>query len=136
MATVLSHIVASLAAEKNCENQKNTEWAERHRLIVERLIADYLPQGSGFDQGTEIGKTRIPLYIEFSTAYHHMDDAGMYDGWTYHNVRVSADLMGVSIHVKGRSKNGIKDYIGECFHQALMLELRDDVWRELVDSTK
>jgi hypothetical protein len=73
------------------------------------------PSGSGFDNGTQIDRDRSDVLI-FSTSFHHMDEAGGYDGWTEHTVRVKPSLAwGFDLTVSGRDRNGIKDYIADVF---------------------
>jgi hypothetical protein len=78
-------------------------------------IMQSAPRGSGFDSGTVFrteDSTRSKLV--FYTEYHHMNDAGCYDGWTEHKITVRADLLhGYEMTITGRNRNGIKDYIEE-----------------------
>lgn len=73
------------------------------------------PRGSGFDSGTMFladDSTRNKLV--FYTEYHHLTDAGYYDGWTEHKITVRADLLhGYKMTITGHNRNDIKDYIGE-----------------------
>jgi hypothetical protein len=65
-----------------------------------------------------------PEKLVFNTAFHHMDEAGGYDGWTEHQVIVTPSLeMGYSIRVTGRDKEEIKEYIAEMFSAALDEEI-------------
>lgn len=121
MATVCVEIARAVVALRNCEKSGN-DFADIHRERISEMVSEYLPNGSGFDSGTEIdlaesdGETRLT----FRTSFHHMDDNGAYCGWTEHRVVVSPSLaLGTSIRVTGRDKRGIKDYIGETFHHAL-----------------
>ena len=89
------------------------------------LEKEYLPSGSGFDAGTKIdreasGKNKIVL----TTSFHHMNDAGYYDGWTEHKIIIRPDLeFGFTFTISGRDKRGIKDYIGDIFQNALSMEI-------------
>jgi hypothetical protein len=52
-----------------------------------------------------------------------MNDGGYYDGWTEHDVIISADfLFGMDIKVKGKNKRDIKEYIVETFDHVLYEE--------------
>lgn len=75
--------------------------------------------GSGFDDGTRLSATSTSKRLVFTTAFHHMDENGGYDGWTEHRVIVTPTFQGFDIRVTGRDRNGIKDYIGETFHHWL-----------------
>jgi len=84
---------------------------------LERLarLMGSAPSGSGFDNGTIVDKGRGGA-LEFRTAFHHMDDAGYYDGWTHHVVRVKPSLAwGFNLTVSGPNRNEIKDYIADVF---------------------
>jgi hypothetical protein len=73
------------------------------------------PSGSGFDAGTQVNEDRSDILL-FTTAYHHMDEDGFYDGWTEHTVRVKPSLAwGFDLTVSGRDRNDIKDYIADVF---------------------
>lgn len=108
--------IASLkTAIRNCEQSGNTEWHGRHSDRLDKLM-DTAPSGSGFDSGTTLADDPLPNRLIFETAFHHIADAGYYDGWTEHRVTVSpAFIGGFDVHVSGRDRNGIKDYIAETF---------------------
>lgn len=97
------------------------EWMRRHKEEGDALARDMLPSGSGFDNGSHIDWERSTGdRLVFTTAFHHMNDAGFYDGWTEHSVTVRASLtLGLVVTVSGRDRNGIKDYIAEAFALAL-----------------
>jgi len=97
----------------------NPDTVEDAENMLDRIEREILPSGSGFDSGTKIDrKCKQPLRtFKLETSYHHMDDAGFYDGWTSHVVTVTADMTGTGpeIGISGRDKNMIKDYIGDTF---------------------
>lgn len=100
-----------------------------------RLIREYLPSGSGFDSGTQLAfdipdKGMRPR-LEFWTAFHHMDEHGGYDGWTNHTVKVYPDFDGLRITVLGSNRNGILDYIGDVFYEALTAEVK--AWPDIME---
>jgi hypothetical protein len=87
---------------------------ERSEERLERLM-ETAPSGSGFDAGTQVNEDRSDVLI-FTTAFHHMDEAGFYDGWTEHTIRVKPSLAwGFDLKVSGRDRNGIKEYIADMF---------------------
>ena len=111
-------------AIRNCEKSGNAEWIERHIDSVESLVHQYMPSGSGFDSGTKIALDECtPARLVFETEFHHMNDVGMYDGWTNHSVIVKPEFYGISIRITGRSRNDIKDYMADVFHQALTVDV-------------
>jgi hypothetical protein len=121
----LAHRVQAM---KNCELSGNTEWLEKHRLAAEKLADEFLPSGSGFDSGSRIDLVdsageRLVLYTQF----HHMNESGMYDGWTEHTIRVYPSLLfEIRLTISGRNRNEIKDLIHEEFHVALTEEVNDE----------
>ena len=90
---------------------------------IESLIKESFPSGSGFDIGTKLISAtgeRITLQADF----HHMNNAGYYDGWTEHKIIIKPDFeYGYTLKVTGRDRNGIKDYIEDCFYNALNMEI-------------
>lgn len=88
----------------------------------QKRIEAALPSGSGFDVGTRIIKADDSVIV-FETEFHHMDENGLYDGWTNHMVVVKASLIfGIDIKVSGRNRNEIKSYITETFNNYLVEE--------------
>ena len=120
---------SAIQARKNCEQAGNAEWYVKHSETIEQLIADFMPSGSGWDCGTKIDlgashADKIVLYGEF----HHMNENGMYDGWTAHVVTVTPSLLNdFNIRISGRDRNDIKDYLHEMFDACLRQAI---VWSE------
>jgi hypothetical protein len=121
---VYQKIAQCVEAARNCERSGNTEWYNRHFDTCHQLTREYLPRGSGFDNGTSFDEYEsTPDRLIFHTEFHHMNDNGYYDGWTKHDVIVTPNLAhGINVIVKGRDRNDIKDYIGTCFHESLNKE--------------
>lgn len=89
-------------------------------------ILDRLPKGSGFDNGTHIEKCDSQTLV-LRTAFHHMDTHGNYCGWSGHKIQVKADLLtGVTVHVGGVNRRGIKEFIGDTFRYCMGVEFE---WR-------
>jgi hypothetical protein len=117
---VAQRIANLLQAVRNCEKSNNLEWRDKHRITINELVTNRLPSGSGFDNGTHLHESSEPERLVFACDFHHMNDGGMYDGWTEHNVVVKPSLVyGLDIKVTGRDRNEIKDYIAETFQHAL-----------------
>jgi len=91
---------------------------------IEPFSRRWLPSGSGFDSGSQIdvGRSRSDKLV-LTTSFHHMNDAGYYDGWTNHEVIVKPDWDGISLRVTGKNWRDIKEYIYDCFHCALNEEV-------------
>lgn len=121
------HFASRLQAMQNCAKDRNVEWYDKHETVIERLCKNHMPSGSGFDNGTTLDPVAsIPDRLVFSTAYHHMNEAGYYDGWSDHRVVVRPSLAhGFTLHITGRDRNDIKDYIADVFNTALAEEIDD-----------
>ena len=111
--TLLAEMVAIHGAQENCRKSGNGEWLDKHSDHLERL-ADNLPSGSGIDSGTKV-LLLSPTKAIFQADYHHMNDAGYYDGWSKHTVTVTPTFLGLNIKISGRDRNQIKDYLHDCF---------------------
>jgi hypothetical protein len=131
---VYREMAIRIDALKRCVAANNEEWTAKHNAVLKGL-ADMLPHGSGFDCGCTIdfnASTGEKLVI--TTEYHHMDDNGMYDGWTSHVVTVKASLLhGFTITINGRDKNGFKDYAYDLLNEALSDMVTDDMVKEWID---
>lgn len=125
------HLASRVQAMENCAESGNSEWFGRHRAAIEGLVKEHMPSGSGFDNGTVLnvgtGKNcSKPNRLVFSTSFHHMNESGMYDGWTEHDVIVTPDLAhDFSLSITGRDRQQIKDHIADTFYTALRLEIDD-----------
>jgi hypothetical protein len=129
MAKKLYQVLASICqARLNCLASKNGEWEARHENKLCALVKHYLPHGAGFDNGTKFDFDRSTgEKLVFTTAYHHMNEAGMYDGWTEHTVIITASLIsGFDVRVTGRNRNEIKDYIASAFHVDLDADVKPE----------
>lgn len=105
------------------------EW----RDYLEAQVKEHAPSGSGFDSGTYLDYAKsTPAKLVFVTAFHHMNDAGFYVGWSHHTVVVTASLLyGVDIQVTGRDRAGIKQFIAEQFGQLQSTHPQNlATWRE------
>lgn len=111
-----------LMARKNClADPAKADRAEKHTQVLLTLVDNVMPSGAGFDNGTtlDLDKSNGDRLV-FTTAYHHMNGGGYYNGWTEHTVTVTPSLLnGIVLRVSGRDRNDIKDYIYECFDSAL-----------------
>lgn len=97
---------------------------ERAKGVIDSLM-DSAPSGSGFDSSTEFDFDRSNRSkLVFTTAFHHMDEHGSYNGWTHHDVIIKPDLrFRFEIRVTGKNQNGIKEYIADVFHTWLLEEI-------------
>lgn len=115
---VYAAIAAALIASRNCEQNGNTDWLIAHKARIDWLVKQYLPSGGGFDAGTKLDLIRSKAgKLVFNTSYHHMNDAGYYDGWTEHAVTIVPtfdDCINIA-SITGRDRNSIKEYIADVF---------------------
>jgi hypothetical protein len=108
-------------------------WADKHREMIEKLVMDYMPRGSGFDSGTTIDvDASTGEKLVFETAFHHLDGNGCYDGWTDHTVTVKPSLIyGFTLLISGRDRNEVKAYISEAFDASLSTEISSEQERAI-----
>lgn len=134
MISPLYRLLANtLRAYDNCTKNGATqsqkaEWTARHRGTFYDLVEQFMPSGSGIDSGTKIdwGQS-TPEKLVFLTSYHHMNECGMYDGWTEHKVIVTPSLCSdYDLKITGRDRNSIKEYLAETFASALDTEIDHD----------
>ena len=124
MTQLYQHIARCLRAQENCRKTGNTEWLSRHGATINHLVDVYMPSTKlDFDRSK-------PNRLVFTASYHHMNDGGMYDGWTDHNIIVTPDLsFGFDLRITGRDRNQIKDYLGDTFTEALRQDVTDNEYR-------
>jgi hypothetical protein len=128
---IVQLIATSLDAMRRAAKDGNHVWEANHTLIANHLADNYLPRGSGFDNGTHIALDKCkPGRIVFTASYHHMVE-GMYSGWTDHDVIITPDFDGLNYRITGGNKNRIKKYILEEFDNALHNELTTETWDEI-----
>lgn len=120
---VYKRLARMIKARNSCLKTGNEEWFEKNSNVIDRIM-DSSPSGSGFDSGTQLidGKE-----LSFKVSFHHMNDNGMYEGWTDHIIKVIPDLcFDFILKISGKNKNGIKEYITETFEQWLINEEGDE----------
>ena len=103
---------------------KNPEWFDKWTERIAEL-STLLPHGSGINCGTKIDldKSHAGKIIMYA-GFHHMNESGMYDGWTYHTVTVTPSFTShVNLRISGRDRNQIKEYLYETFYCALEQEV-------------
>lgn len=97
---------------------------ERANSRLDYIEKEFLPSGSGFDAGTKIDRESNVDKIRLTTSFHHMNEAGYYDGWTEHKIIIKPCLQfGFTFSITGRDKRQIKEYIGDMFQEILSREI-------------
>jgi len=119
------HFSGTLQAYQNCIKTNNKIWEEKHEDKLNELVNNYMPHGSGIDSGMYLDLINSnPNKLIFTFEFHHMDENGMYDGWTDHKLIVTPDLYNkFNLTITGRNKNYIKDYLYEIFDYSLKQEI-------------
>lgn len=123
--TVVREIASRITAIHNCQKSGNAEWENKHKAFLRYIEKSLLPSGSGIDCGTKIDIERSqPNRIMLHASFHHMNESGMYDGWTEHDIVVTASLaFGFDVTIRGRDRNGIKDYLSDVYQSDLQREI-------------
>lgn len=126
MLKLYQEIARAIDAYKRCAKQPGHEWTPKWEKRIQDML-DMLPSGSGWDCGTKLDyDASSGEKLVFYGSYHHMNDGGMYDGWTEHQIIVTPSLgFGFKLRVTGRDRNQIKDYLGEMFDCALREEVKE-----------
>lgn len=121
-------LASTVQAIANCIQSRNKEWEPKHLQRIMQVMDSFGPSGSGIDNGTQLDLEKSTgEKLVFTTDYHHMDDAGGYDGWTEHTVTVTASLISdIDVSISGRNRNDIKDVLHDVFCAFLKEEL---VWQ-------
>ena len=114
-------------ARQNCIKSGNDGWKVKWEEKIQAVMETRMPSGSGWDCGTKIDLDsstgeKIVLY----GSYHHMNENGMYDGWSEHTITVHPSLQfGFRLTVSGRDRKEIKDYLHETFDFVLREEVEE-----------
>ena len=126
MKTLAQAIAQTIGSRISCINSGNTEWADNHEYKIENTLMKKLPSGSGIDGDNEPdydNSTDEKLII--NSAFHTMNDNGMYGGCVDFRVIVTASLQhGFNLNIVGNfSSNenayGLKEYLYEVYSHAL-----------------
>jgi hypothetical protein len=116
-------LAVRVGAYRNCRESGKVEWADLHKEAADELCKAHLPSGAGLDLGPCLDwALSTGEHLVFKQCdFHHMDENGGYYGWTEHKVNVRPSLQfGFQVSVSGRNHNDIKDYIADCFHDAML----------------
>jgi hypothetical protein len=114
-------LAQTLDARTRCFATGNDEWSDKHTETIRDLVDKFMPSGSGWDSGTQFDwKQSTPEKLVFFGSFHHMNDAGYYDGWTEHTITVRPSLQfEITLSISGRNRNDIKEHLHEQFESAL-----------------
>jgi hypothetical protein len=121
-------LAQTVDAYHTCVKRDNIEWRDRHEETIGTLTEEFMPSGSGIDNGTtfDFDKSNGEKLV-FSFDYHHMNENGMYDGWTNHVLTVRPSLVfGFTLSFSGRDRNDIKEYLYQEYEHALSQTIQWD----------
>jgi len=118
--TLIQEIAGTVNAYQNCIKSGNLDWVDKHKKHIEKLDKE-LPHGSGLDGNNYINideckDNKVVIYA----CYHHMNENGMYDGWTDHKLIITPSFNGIDIRITGQNRNDIKEYLNQVFYDCLM----------------
>ena len=129
--TVARELAIALRAKNDCLISGNLEWHDKWDAKIDWICEQFLPSGSGIDCGTELDEERSnEKRLVFTCEYHHMNEDGMYDGWTSHTITVRPAFDGLDITIGGRDRNQIKEYLHETYQSAM-----EEICHEIDNST-
>jgi hypothetical protein len=126
--TVIQAIAAKVEYLKRCDG--NAQFAKYVNAAQEKLdkLIKHLPSGSGIDAGVKLDFERSnSKCVVLTFNFHHMNDVGYYDGWTYHTAIVTPAFGGFNLAITGRDRNQIKDYLYDVFDYALRQKVDEDL---------
>lgn len=93
MKPLYRELVLTINAQKTCIKKGNNEWVEKHQDTIDKLM-NSAPSGSGIDCGTTLEFEQCTdNKLVFSFSYHHMDQNGMYCGWSENILTVTPSLL-------------------------------------------
>lgn len=121
----------NIGSLKDGTHQKDP-WYITHTNNIQTIVRETSPTGSGIDTGTTLDLpdtwVKHPINrLVFRFSFHHMNEHGMYDGWTDHKLTVTPSLVdGFDLNISGRDKNQIKDHLYDTFNDWLQTEYEND----------
>lgn len=115
MATNAQTLASLIVARATCIARSNVEWAERHTIRIADIMRT-APSGSGIDNGTRLDiDASSDSKLVFTCAFHHMNEVGMYDRWTFHRLTVTPAFTGLAIRIGGENRNEVKEHLHEVY---------------------
>lgn len=131
MKKVYQEISARLQAIENCKRTNNQEWQKKHQETIKKIIAEFLPSGSGIDSGVALNfEKSTSEKLVFDSSYHNMEN-GFYNSWIDFSITVKPSLaFNIDLSIKGnfgKKYQDLKNYLGELFYDHLMqsITIRD-----------
>jgi hypothetical protein len=117
-----SELAEAIGALHYCKSREDKKWIDKWTERIKEL-SKLLPSGSGIDSGCKIDLDKShATKLVIHTAFHHINNAGYYDGWTEHTVTVVPSFQGIIMRISGRDRNEVKEYLYGVFDLALWHE--------------
>ncbi len=130
--TIVQELSALITAHNNCITSGNKVWEQRHAACIAEIMKRTAPSGAGIDSGTLLVRDRCTAEkLVFTFGFHHMNADGYYCGWTHYTAIVRPTFAGISVCVRGQNRNGILDYLHDCFYSWLRMPAPELKAREL-----
>lgn len=120
---VYQKLASSTDARLTCIKRNNTEWKEKHEETIEEIVKNKLPSGSGIDNGNKFNFEKSNGdKIVIDSAFHVLDENGMYDGWIDYNVTVKPSLIhDITLDIRGNfgKRQDVKEMLYEVYRTEL-----------------
>lgn len=114
-------LYTALAQLVSADRQKND--SSTMQRIVE-YVERYMPIGGGIENTRLVLAKSTESVLVFSCSFHHMNRNGFYDGYTYHEIKVSSSLTNeINIRITGKDRYDIKEYLDQIFFDALVQDV-------------
>lgn len=131
--TLAQEIQGAISALLNSHKHGSPSSVHYWEDYLTAIEQEFLPHGSGFDSGCVISPDESTHdFFVINTSYHHMDENGMYCGWSNHRIKVlPSHIHGIDFKIVSQDhrdpydkrKNSLKsyfmDYLHETFHSIL-----------------
>jgi len=130
---VYKQLARSIHAKANCTESGNEKWYNKHSMVIDYIVKNYLPSGSGIDSGCTINNEKYKV-LEIESSFHVMDEYGYYDGWIDFIVKVKPSLeFGFDLQITGNfgKHQDLKEYLYQIFDYALTETISDTEIKEI-----
>jgi hypothetical protein len=112
------------------DNDLNDDYYEhcldRMSKVEEDILAvvkEYMPSGSGIDNGTKIDLDKSTSEkLVFTFGFHHMNGNGYYTGWSdYKLIVIPSLIFDIKLKISGKDTD-LKEYLHDVYYDALNKE--------------
>ena len=119
---------------------ENFQWFDAREREIAQIESDCLMSGSGFDSGTTVDLDKSTSEkIVLNSAYHTMDDSGMYGQWIDLTITIVPSLQwsyDFKVNMHGfRDTKGHREYIESCVETILSADLEKTYSFETEETT-